>query len=190
MGEPGGEIAVASPELGLGASRLIDGMIDEMEQIDQQAAQLEAMLPVLMARLFRLDPDHPLAEMPLAQLRICVFLQSGPRPMSAISEEFKTSVSAVTQMADRLERGDLVERITDCDDRRQKMLALTEFGARVMRTRREMRVNRVHEALKQLSPEIREMLITAIGEFREAAKRVNDTPEDESVYRGFVVPQP
>ena len=139
-----------------------------------------------MARLFRLDKDHPLAEMPLAQLRICLYLQAGPRTMSAISEEFKTSVSAVTQMADRLERGGFVERVADTDDRRQKMLRLTGYGAGVMQSRREMRVGRVLETMRKLTPEQRATLIASIEAFSQAAREVNEMPDE----RGFATPQP
>jgi len=169
-----------------GHTELTDGLNPDLpEEMELQAKRLESMLPVLMARLFRLDPDHPLAEMPLAQLRICVYLQAGPQSMSTISEEFKTSVSAVTQMADRLERGGFVERVVGSDDRRQKILRLTEYGAQVMRSRREMRVGRLLETLQKLSPEMRTTLIEAIEAFREAAADVNPVER-----QGYVVPQP
>jgi DNA-binding MarR family transcriptional regulator len=170
-------------------ANLPDGGTDvrEMtEDVHEQAMRLECLLPMTMARLFRLDKDHPLAEMPLAQLRVCVYLQGGPRTMSAIGEEYKISVSAVTQMADRLERGDFVERVVDTDDRRQKMLRLTEYGAKVMRSRRETRVGRVHETLKRLSPEQRATLIESIAAFSQAAREVNDLPDE----LGYVAPQP
>ena len=44
------------------------------------------------------------AELPLAQLRVCGVLCDGPRPMSAVSRELGVSLSAMTQIADRLER--------------------------------------------------------------------------------------
>jgi DNA-binding MarR family transcriptional regulator len=166
--------------------RTMEAGLVEMDDLTEQAEQLECLLPMTMARLFRLTNEHPLADLPLAQLRICVFLQAGPRTMSAIGEEFKTSVSAVTQMADRLERGGFVERVVDVDDRRQKMLRLTEYGANVMRSRREKRIGRVLESLKKLSPEQRETLIVAVEAFSQAAREVNDLPDE----RGFVAPQP
>jgi len=170
-----------------GHIELTNGLTHDLPvEVEQQATHLEAILPVLMARLFRLDPEHPLSEMPLAQLRICVYLQAGPQSMSTISEEFKTSVSAVTQMADRLERGGFVERTVGSDDRRQKILRLTEYGAEVMRSRREMRVGRLLETLQRMSPEMRETLLEAMDAFREAATDANPTPER----RGYVVPQP
>ena len=69
-----------------------------------QAGKLESLLPTLMRRLFTLDPSHPANDLPLAQLRVCTILQAGPRTVSAIGEELRISVSAATQIADRLEK--------------------------------------------------------------------------------------
>src|SRR5215472_9587622 len=95
------------------------------ESLISQAAKLECLLPKLMRRLFTLDPSHPANELPVAQLRVCVILQAGPRTVSAVSEELGISVSATTQIADRLERAGLVERVAERDDRRMKLLRLT-----------------------------------------------------------------
>lgn len=132
------------------------------DPLDKQAAELERMLPGLMRRLFRLEPEHPLSDLPIAQLRVCILLQFGPQSMSAISEEFQISVSAVTQLADRLERAGLVERVSGSDDRRCKMLQLTPYGANVMQTRAQWRVQRVASVLSQLEPAERDALIEAI----------------------------
>ncbi len=139
------------------------------DTIDRQAAILEHMLPSLMSRTFQLDPDHPLSDLPIAQLRICILLQGGPHTMSAISEEFSISVSAVTQIADRLERAGLVERVSGSDDRRLKMLQLTPYGSNVMMTRAEYRVRRVAQILEKLSPEMRETVLHTVEALMDAA---------------------
>ncbi len=112
-------------------------------------------MPKMMRRLYTLEPDHPVNELPIAQLRVCTILQAGPRTLSAISEELNISVSATTQIADRLERAGLVERVAGVDDRRTKYLQLSPQGMEMMRTRREIRVRRTKEALVLLSPEMR-----------------------------------
>jgi DNA-binding MarR family transcriptional regulator len=127
-----------------------------------QAAKLECLLPKLMRRLFTLDPSHPANELPLAQLRVCTILQAGPRTVSAISEELRISASAVTQIADRLERAGLVERVAEPDDRRMKKLQLTAHGAEVMRSRREARVRAAAAALEQLPPPVRAEVLQAL----------------------------
>jgi DNA-binding MarR family transcriptional regulator len=127
-----------------------------------QAAKLESLLPKLMRRLFTLDPSHPANELPVAQLRVCTILQAGPRTVSAISEELGISVSAATQIADRLERAGYVERVAGQDDRRMKKLQLTVHGAEVMRSRRETRVRRAAAALEQLPPSARAEVLQAL----------------------------
>src|SRR5579884_1477370 len=113
------------------------------EAIQEQAARLEALIPRLMRRLFTLDPNHPSLDLPLAQLRLCSVLQAGSRTLSAVSEELGISLSAVTQLADRLERAGMVERVPSVGDRRLKNLQLTARGEEIMRTRRVSRTQGV-----------------------------------------------
>src|SRR5262245_55471890 len=102
---------------------------DTLESITEDATQLECLLPAVARRLFTLDEA---SEMPVAQLRVCSILQSGPRSMSSLSEELNISVSAVTQIADRLEKAGLVERVAESGDRRLRNLRLTETGQGLM----------------------------------------------------------
>lgn len=134
-----------------------------------QASQLECLLPALMRRLFTLEPGHPVTELPLAQLRVCIVLQAGPRTMSALGEELGISVSAITQIADRLERAGFVERVAEADDRRMKRLQLTSHGAGMMGARRERRVRRAAEALDRMPPETRAAVLRALHALLDAS---------------------
>src|SRR5439155_10493628 len=134
-----------------------------------QAAKLESLLPKLMRRLFTLDPNHPANELPLAQLRVCTILQFGPRTVSAIGEELGISVSAATQIADRLERSRLVERVAEPDDRRMKKVQLTAHGADVMRSRRETRVQGAAAVLEQMPPAARAEVLQALHVLLDAS---------------------
>jgi DNA-binding MarR family transcriptional regulator len=142
----------------------------EDERIIEQAKEIECLLPKMLRRLFTLEPDHPVAELPVAQLRVCVILQGGPRTLSAIGEELGISVSATTQIADRLERAGLVERIAEPEDRRMKNLQLTPHGAALMRSRRETRVRRATQMLEQMSPEMREAALRMVHVLLEAVQ--------------------
>ena len=62
--------------------------------------------------------------------------------MSALSRELGVSLSALTQIADRLERARLVKRTAAEDDRRVRCLQLTARGEKMMRSCREARVAR------------------------------------------------
>lgn len=134
----------------------------------EQAVQMEYLLPRLMNRMFTLERDRPAAELPLAQLRVCIILQAGPRTLSAISEELSISVSATTQIADRLEKAGMVERISGQDDRRTKKLQLSPHGSEMMQSRREQRIQRSVRALSQMPPELRASAVQALHVLMEA----------------------
>ena len=141
-------------------------MIDDT--LHDQAVELECILPRLIRRLFTLEAGHPVAELPLAQLRVCIILQAGTRPISVVSEELGISVSATTQIADRLERTGMVERVVSADDRRQKNLQLTSHGRQLMESRQQERIRRVELALARLMPEQRAQALYALSALLEA----------------------
>lgn len=144
-----------------------------------QAANLESLLPRLMRRLFTLDPSHPSNELTLAQLRVCTILQGGARTVSGISEELSISVSAATQIADRLERAGYVERVAEPDDRRMRKLRLTAHGDEVMRSRRETRVRGAAAALEKLPLAARAEVLHAFHVLLDASLAVVPKVSDE-----------
>ena len=83
--------------------------------------------------------------------------------MSALSGELGISHSATTQIADRLERAGMVERVLGADDRRCKSLRLTARGVEVMQARLERRIAKTVRLLESLSPQDREAAISALG---------------------------
>ncbi len=93
----------------------------------EEANQIASLLPALMRQLFMLDDDLA-ADLPLAQLRVCAILRDGPHPMSVLSRELGVSLSAMTQIADRLERAKMVSRVAEDSDRRVRCLQLTQKG--------------------------------------------------------------
>ena len=157
-----------------------DGYMRPEQTLQEQAAQLEYLMPRLARRLFTIERDHPAEELPLAQLRVCAILQNGSRTLSAISEELGISVSATTQIADRLEKAGLVERMAGQDDRRTKKLQLSIHGHEMMRTRRERRIERATKALTKLEPDLRSRAIEILQVLMEAVESVtlDKLPED------------
>jgi DNA-binding MarR family transcriptional regulator len=127
----------------------------------EQAKTLAALLPTLMRQLMA-GHDDPAAELPLAQLRVCSLLCGEPVPMSALGRELGVSSSAMTQIADRLERARLVKRVAQGDDRRIRCLALTERGAKIMRLHQETRVERVLAVLEHVPPREREEALASL----------------------------
>lgn len=93
----------------------------------------------LSARLFqvidrmRSDFSGIAAEFGLTPLQARSILQLGePQPMRALADHLSCEPSNVTGLADRLESSGLVERVT-AEDRRVKLLQLTDDGARLRR---------------------------------------------------------
>ncbi len=148
------------------------------ETVSERAEHAEQLLPEIARRLFTLDPSHPLADLPNAQLKVCSLLLGGPRTMSQISEELSISVSAVTQIADRLEKASLVERQpvnkVGCGDRRARYLALTPEGARLMESRRQERAERVAAALSYLSEPDQNRVVAALEMLLSACRQIGD----------------
>ena len=142
------------------------------DALTDQARQLEELLPRLNRRLFEITPGDPTGDLPLAQLRVCAFLLDGPSGMTALAEELDISVSAATQLADRLERAGLIQRISDPVDRRIRHISLTEHGVDVMEARQRRRVNRVREALSQLDRADRDAALSAITTLLDSSRRI------------------
>lgn len=142
------------------------------EELKQQASIIEHLLPTVMRQTFTLDPTHPLTEMPFGQFRLCTLLfREGKRTMSQVSEDLGISVSAVTQMADRLEKAGMVERVSDCGgDRRTRFLHLTDHGKTLMETRQVRRITQAIALLHILSPAERQEILQALEKLRTASR--------------------
>ncbi|MDE2127509.1 MAG: MarR family transcriptional regulator [Armatimonadetes bacterium] len=140
----------------------------------EDAAEIEAILPRIARRLFQLDHAHPASNLPVAQLKVCSILLHGPRPMNCISAELGISLSATTQIADRLERAGLVMRESEPDDRRVRLLALTEVGKEIMETRRAFRLNGAMQVLGRMTPEVRRSVLEAMERLMAACRETGD----------------
>jgi MarR family transcriptional regulator, organic hydroperoxide resistance regulator len=150
-------------------------------EIAEQAALLERAFPACMRQIFAIDPAHPLADLPFGQYRLCILLfREGKRTMSQVSEDLGISVSAVTQMADRLEKSGLVERQAEpSGDRRTRFLQLTDYGQSLMQSRTQIRLARASAVLSQLTGEQRRAVLDALETLRDASKTLPPYPATE-----------
>lgn len=146
--------------------------------LQSQASVLTSMLQKFMRSINTLSTDDPAMDLPVAQIRVCSVLRDGPRTMSALSRELGISLSAVTQIADRLERGGMVERVNEADDRRVKKLQLTSQGNQVMSARNERRNQRVMKVLEHLPPESRMEILASIKTLLSASIQINQETAD------------
>jgi DNA-binding MarR family transcriptional regulator len=109
-----------------------------------------------------LSVDDSMMDLPLRQLKVCTALYRQIHSMSEISRELGLSPSAVTQVANRLERRGLIERVAQDDDRRVRKLRLTRKGQRVMRSREEKQLCRIAAVLDQLSAKELQQIMTGL----------------------------
>ena len=106
-------------------------------------------------------------ELAPAQVMALKALEPGsPRPMSELASAMRCDNSNVTGIVDRLEARGLVERRPGVNDRRVKMLEVTEEGEELRRRLHE-RLARPPEPLASLSDEdaraLRDILARALG---------------------------
>ncbi len=147
----------------------------------EQSEEIVALLSRILRRLFTLAADDPAMEIPGAQMRVCGVLRDGPRTMGSLSNELGISQSAMTQIADRLERTGMVERLQPEDDRRCKRLALTAHGVQMMEARKERRVQQALKALETLTPEQRSGAVSALALLLEASNLTSSHPASKGV---------
>jgi DNA-binding MarR family transcriptional regulator len=143
----------------------------------KQAAAFVGLLQSLLRELTAGSRD-PAIELPLAQLRVCRVLCDGRQSISAISREIGVSLSAVTQIADRLERAKLVDRVADHGDRRIRCLQLTRRGDRLLRLHDEERIRHAAAMLGQLAPSTRDRAAAVMKTLARAAAAARNSNGD------------
>lgn len=107
-----------------------------------------------------------------AQARILALLSAAPLPMRGIARQLKCEPSNVTGIIDRLEARGLVERRPDPADRRVKLAAATQEGARIAQHLRDS-LDFAREPLAGLSHQerlvLRDLLRRMLGGVPDAA---------------------
>ena len=144
-----------------------------------RAIRVEGLLPRVLRTMFKPDANDPLVDLPVGQMRMMRLLAMKAWTPSNLGEELGLSVSAVTQMANRLDSIGFVERIEDPSDRRVKHLTLTLLGKEMMSRRQERRVHRLESVLMHVPParqiEFIEMLEELIEASAKAAEFVDNS---------------
>lgn len=150
----------------------------QTDDLRQQAEALTTELARVMRRVFALPPSGISADLTPLQRRLCGLLREGSLSMSAIGRELGISLSAVTQIADRLERTELVCRVAQDTDRRVRLLQLTPTGSEMVQQRHARRVERVLSVLQALRPEEWEPILQALQRLAEAGQPQEDGIQD------------
>jgi DNA-binding MarR family transcriptional regulator len=146
------------------------------DQTLQRAANLEDLLPKILRSLTEISTD-PLADISLSQLRVLRIISECGGTPTAISQDLGLTVSAVTQIANRLERRGLIARSDDPVDRRIKHLALSDSGRELMKRRREMRTRRAAAILCRLPEGRQDELLRSLNELLWASNADTEVEE-------------
>lgn len=140
-----------------------------------EALAVTELISKITRKFLWVEADEQATALPLAQLRLCSILHDGPKTMSALSKDLHISLSAVTQVADRLEKSGLVERVCETEDRRVKCLQLTKDGRSMMSERKMKRIGRIYDVLNYLTLEEREKAISGLKVLLDAYVALSDS---------------
>ena len=92
--------------------------------------------------------------------------------VSDLSERFDITNAAASQLVDKLVQGGLIQREEDPNDRRAKLLNLTEKGRGLIQRGMEERYRWVNQVAAKLSPEERAKVAEALEIMTQAAKEL------------------
>lgn len=102
-------------------------------------------------------------EISMQQAYVLTFIHhNGPSKVSDICEHMMVSAAAASQMVDRLEKQNLVERVADLEDRRVRNVVLTEQGDRFVQKSIAARKSWVKEIPPRLSAEQLDQIAAAL----------------------------
>ncbi len=152
-----------------------------MDKEIERAIKLEALVPRLIRSMFQHDEDSQWIELPVGQIRVMRLLYAGPSTPSDLSAQLSLSVSAITQVANRLEALGLIERSEDSEDRRVRHLRLSPEGQKLMYRRHTMRVRRARTALAALDQKKQQQIIDSLEELLAVC--------EPSLFRGVEPPE-
>ena len=109
----------------------------------------------------------------LSQYRVLVVLASrGPQVVGAVADQLDVLPSTATRLCDRLVRKGLVAREHPLSSRREVEVSLTGEGRLLVEGVTTRRRRAITEIVRAIPPANREALITALGQFAEAAGEV------------------
>jgi DNA-binding MarR family transcriptional regulator len=150
-------------------------------ELEQQGERLAAAISRILRSLNKLESEEIETALTIPQARVCGLLREGPQAMTAVSRELGISLSAVTQIADRLQREGLVSRTCGEDDRRVRLLQLTEQGLQRVQRRHARRLQRALIILETMPADQREVSLKALEALAAAVPAVTPAEDEGSV---------
>jgi DNA-binding MarR family transcriptional regulator len=96
--------------------------------------------------------------------------------MSEVSERFEITPAAASQLVDKLVHSGFIQRVEDPNDRRAKLLSLTDKGKEFIQQGIEERYRWVDEMSGKLSPEQLSQISDALDIMTRAAQEMESEP--------------
>lgn len=101
--------------------------------------------------------------------------------MSTVSESFDITPAATSQLVDKLVHAGLIQRVEDSNDRRAKLLSLTDKGHELIKRGMIERYRWVEELAGKLSAEERAQVSEALSIMTRAAQEMEAATAVESL---------
>jgi DNA-binding MarR family transcriptional regulator len=101
--------------------------------------------------------------------------------LSEISERFEVTPAAASQLVDKLVQSGLIERAEDPNDRRAKVLTISDKGRKLIQKGIEERYRWVEELSGRLTAEERTQVSEALDIMTRAAQELEAEPTQQSV---------
>jgi DNA-binding MarR family transcriptional regulator len=100
----------------------------------------------------------------------------GPCGMSGISEGYDITPAATSQLVDKLVQGGLIQRVEDPNDRRAKLLSLTDKGRELVLNGIQERYRWVEELAEKLTADERAQVSEALNIMTRVAQDLEAEP--------------
>src|SRR5215216_1952561 len=140
----------------------------------QFSQSIRAWMDVFMHRSMR-GWGHFAKSMGLSMPQFSVLMQlhhKGACGMSEISERFEVTPAAASQLVDKLVQSGFIQRVEDPNDRRAKLLSLTDKGRDLIQQGIEERYRWVEELAEKLSAEECAQVSEALNIMTHAAQEL------------------
>jgi DNA-binding MarR family transcriptional regulator len=135
------------------------------DEIDAVLRASRALVGIAAASIAAVDDD-----VTVPQLRVLVMVDTkGPLNLAAVATGLGVNPSNASRICDRLIRAGLLDRQESQDDRRNIALSLTDAGRRLVNKMMKHRRTSIIRVLRDMDPDDRELLTTALDRFAAAA---------------------
>lgn len=141
----------------------------EMEQVAQIEKSLRMIADVVKQKGREILTQFPITPPQFVALQW--LHEHGDMTIGELSTKMYLACSTTTDLVDRMEKNDLVERVKDTNDRRVVRIHLLEKGATIIQEVIKKRQDYLSDVLKHLSPDEVNVLEQNLSHLLEEMKR-------------------